>query len=512
MPTKPQPQPAAKPASPAHTSTPASANGVPHALGQSPESLTPRQILQLQRTIGNRAVARLLNQKTTSGLSQPPLPSPTVPLQRTVGLEIEHSVPVYKNLSGKSQEESLRQGSYPYDNSQTIYTAGDDIGVKADHSHYSYWLKNFLEENNPRQYENVMPESGVSIVEYNTKAPGLDELASGARQTFVKHTKNVENEMDKSRAGVTTSGYYVGVPPEPAGMKGASYDYTWLQVTVGVFPSKIDALHRIAVDRGNVRGGHLELDTYISGLVDTFAPGMYENLLEATQPKTDFWKEARDKEGSGFAVYIKDTIEPFQSILHGFVKSLLRLCLSYYLGSRLQLPEGWVDKNAVPLLSRQFLGNVFTAVGGTAEIWERLQEVMVSKILPSLTDTIDPKVQGVISYAQLQAEADPYVLDTSDGFVGFMMKVLTGEGFYHTAPDEPLEAHDPLAMKEDEASTRQRPERGGAQFEYRSPAQNNWQETFIGMGQDAFRLNTEHLSPEERKEAAKRTGWKLDDA
>jgi hypothetical protein len=493
---------------PSRRVSPHSGSGISRTPNQKQTTLTSEQIFQLQRTIGNRAVVQLLSNTPPALATQPPTDSANTPLQRSVGLELEHSIPVYQNLSGKNQEESLRLGSYEYDNDQVI-TEADDVTVKVDNSNYGLWLKEYLEKNNPNRYDTNIPEKGVSIVEYTTTAPGLDELASGAKDNFLQHAVRVENEVNTSKAGVRTSKYYIGVPSEE--MKGSGYDFKWLQVTTGVFPSKIDALHRVANERGNLGDRHRTAYPDITGLVDKLGTNIYGQLLELTHYKSDFWEQERENWGDGFGEYRADYIAPFQGILEGVVKSILRLCISYYVGSHMKIPQTEISKNAVPLLARQHLGKMFTAVGEDYNMWKRLQTVMVSEILLPLEDTLDDAVKGVLIDLQLNNRANNDVLTAPKGFADFLTKVIKGEEFHHTGPGTWLSTHDNLHIEEEDDKTLPPLERGGAQLEFRSPAQSNWKKTFVEIGQDTFRLNTEHLPREQRRQAAERTGWDLED-
>lgn len=583
---------------PSHSTN--AAASLPQLAKHTATTLTAPQILQLQRTLGNRAVVRLLTQPSPNPLPPHAKHSPGTPLQRSVGLELEHSIPVYKNLTSKNQEQCLREGSYEYDNSQNIYMVGNNIAVKADNSHYGFELGNHLNKTQSTQRNQRIPPKGISIVEYTTAGKGLDELADGARNTFRRHTQDIQGEINKNKAGVATSEYYIGLPPTvhfPTGL-----GYLALQVTAGIFPSKIDQLHQKAIV-SLMSSKHRDLQQGISNLIDRFAPSISDALLKRTASTEAFWEETlslyastdqgdaqpqptatskkhstkkkksvtnrrirrntsksattynkqsepekvqvsvpqekekeresepvpqpreKEKEHEKEAVLESEVskavskdyenreeveqyiIEPFRAILPDVVRSLFRLCLSYYIGAHVPLGDNEVNKNAVPLLSRQDLWQVFRPVAPLFGIWEPLSQILTELVIENaetLNQIIKDHIKAVRGSSQF---ANSEVLSQSLDFTDLILSVLNGKEFYHAKPVMPLTKSDPLDIKQDKASRITRPEKEGPQFEYRQIQRNDWDQAFMEIGKTAFLLNTEYLTPELRDAAANDTQW-----
>jgi hypothetical protein len=472
--------------------------------------LTPDRVVLLQRAIGNQATRRLLEQPTA-----PSTPSGVV--QRSVGLEIEHNVPIYKAMPWKNpdeaQEVSLRTGSYEYANSKPVYTKGD-IVTKVDNNDYSGWLAIQLKENNPKQLP--IPAKGISIAEYTTKAPGLDELATGARDTFAEHTRELIGEINANDKGVKGSDYYVGLPPGIP--PGPLFGVLGVQATVGVFPSKLDKLHWHAQESGLISGDLRDVHNDVTRIIGVVAPGIARVLRERTETGVG-WEQVADD--MNLSLEDDDDRQKFHQyrgqlrlVLDETIPSLLRVALSYYLGARRKVPSGQIEKNAVPLLARANLGDVFIKAG--IKQWtvsQKIREIFVSVLTEQ-----QGRIREAISEAQKEANT-PYqqtpnteVLrgEGTQDPVDLMIAILNGKKIEHIRPGRSLDKPDKLEIEEKGFDEPVRPETGGTQFEYRTIEAAGWDAKFLEIGQAAFNLNTQHLARQTQEAMARATGWEVD--
>ncbi len=489
---------------------------------QPPRLLLGQDLLQVQRVIGNQAVGQLLAQAAQSRYPQQPTASaaPTAVLQRFVGLEMEHNVPVYKNVAGRNQEESLRLGSYSYNNAEPVYVAGN-ITAKVDNTIYSLVLKKQLEQENPHNYETKIPDKGVSILEYTTTAPGLDELQPRARSVFAQHTSEIEQAIRTSLQGSGSSKYYIGLP---IGVPiNTGYGDFGVQVTVGVFPSKLDELHKRARKHGHIDRDLRYVQDDISRIIKALDPvgnSMFDDIRDFLRPEGEFWNPDR----AIWVVNARGTLDEFEAdirarvflplvnILSDTLRSLFRISLSYYLGARKQVARGEIEKNAVPLLVRLNLSNIFKQAGASEYIWRRLSS-HIANLLEKRSAEIDNIVaqgmtkQGEFSY---QKYANPGILPADLQPSNMMIRIMKGEVFGHIKPGKTLIRPDLLDIKSKGYNEPVRPERGGTQVEYRTLDAGGWQLKFLDIAKDAFELNTQHLPPDQQARIAKDTEWARD--
>ncbi|MDN3354874.1 DUF4157 domain-containing protein [Actinomadura sp. DC4] len=441
-------------------------------------------------------------------------------VQRSVGLEMEHSVPIYQNLG--DQEKSLRQGSYEYDNDTPIYTKGDVV-VKVDNPQYSIELKTYLKRHSSSKYKNKIPEKGVSCPEYTTKAPGLDELEKNAADNFRAHTKRVTDEIKANNEGRTESHYYVGLPQ--GFPQGITYGNCAVQFTVGVFPSKLDKLHRISIKQGlvsrNLRTIQEDINTVIERLSGTIS-SIVEHLQGEIDPEGGLGAADRDflesqpltAEEIELDTEEWETYDKLRSdsraallakIVEDSVYSVFRVALSYYLGARQKVQEGTSDKNSVALLARMHLLDVFPKAG----LPPHLQAAFLT-LFSELLHAEEEEINDAVELPAYTGAANEDVLDHKGSIVDLMIDIVRGrnsEGkkFFSTRPGTLLTKPDPLAISPVHEPIRL--EAGGAQFEYRMVETGGWDDKFMALGRMAFDLNTEHLPPEAREELREETGW-----
>lgn len=456
-------------------------------------------------------------------------------VQRSVGLELEHNVPIYKDLPGLNQEQSLRLGSFVYEDG-VVYTKGT-IATKVDNTDYSHELKRQLTEYNPYGHQNQFPEKDVGIAEYTTVAPGLDELQNGAAGIFAQHVQDIKNEITLNEAaGQHQPGvWYVGLPPtiKPAGTFGA----LGFQATVGVFPSKLDDLHRLGLASGFIDRDLRDVQNDITGIMADLKPVIdYITVALRWEARVDgpFWDKLRlavvrnpallpavppapvsaPKEYTAPSEWRlwednlqRDVIAPLLPVLDGTVRSLFRLGLSYYLGARSKVDRGQHEKNLVALLSRMELGDVF-GKGGLAD--ESVRGGVTRIIVDGLTKHDATISDVVVKHTGLyRGYPDPNVLkerSPTEALIGLIGGTLeSGLG-----PGNVLPAPDPLDIAGKGYAEPSRPERGGAQFEYRMISTGSWDTKFIEIARQAFALNIAHLPANVQDQLWSNTGWQRD--
>lgn len=438
-------------------------------------------------------------------------------IQRYVGLELEHSVPIYKDLG--PQEASLRAGSFEYDNAHTVYTAGNVV-TKVDNSPYGKALGDYLIRHNPGKHENKIPSKGISIPEYTTLAPGLDELADGARTTFQQHVSAVKQEAEQNLAGQSINGCYVGVPtslPEAKGLDG--YDRRSLQVTAGVFASQLDAMHQSAVMHGRA-GGHLREPHNIINSKLMHSQVVQEAVAASVAQlgvNSDLWGPLRlkwmnsstDVEGwAKFEERLKaDVVTPLIPLVGDTVRSLFRVALSYCIGARLKIPTDEIEKNAVPLLARRDLGKVFFDDGAHHLLRTHVKS-MILEVISTYAERIDELVGAL-------HQEDPTILRPSNHEVlgnmslsELMIKMIKGEVVKQIQPGSSLDNNDPTNIQGKGYNEPHRFESGGVQFEYRTVSRGSWESTFMAIGQETAEHNTKHLPQTDRDEVLTKAGWK----
>jgi hypothetical protein len=460
--------------------------------------------------------------------------SASLVIQRSVGLELEHSVPIYQNLPGVSQEESLRTGSYSYDNTAPVYTVGDVV-VKTDNTDYSSTLKAYLEQNNRQRLKTAIPSKGVSIAEYTTAAPGLDELAPGAAQTFYDHAQRVDDQVRQNeKDGQTGPTYYVGLPPGIKPGDAAGYGALGFQVTVGVFPSQLDKLHRLAVEEGLADYGPRHAQNVITAIIDKHLEPVITQISDPIEDLAkvggDLWAPARLQLIRGTApgnanvpfdqweAALAPEAELFRRTFADTVRSVFRVALSYYVGARDKIPSGQIEKNAVALLARVDLGDVFTRAGLTyprsnlnpppvsfQSYAQKLFAEHFTKLVRARSDDIADTVKQVLAEENYALHPNAEVL-SEPSVVDLMINLVDGNPIHQITPGIKLPAPDPLALAVKYAEPF-RPERGGSQFEYRTVSIGGWRSKFLTAGRHAFLLNTEHLAPGPRATLGRDTGW-----
>lgn len=486
----------------------------------------------LEREADTRAAAALRDGTPAAPrrAAGPAAPAPGRSIQRSVGLELEHSVPIYRDLAPKDQEQSLREGSYQYDNAAPVYHTGN-IVVKVDNNSYSGYLAAYLRKNNPRKLKNEIPDKGISIAEYTTQAPGLDELAAGAKGAFTQHVQLIEQEIKRNEQGRHVPGvYYVGLPPGIPRNLASFGDRRGLQVTVGVFPSKLDRLHRLALKGGLVDRTPYTVQETISDIMDgtlkNVVDGISGELGKLVDVSGDFWAPARLKlvHGPGAPpnlAPLEGSIQPAAVILKRVfsdtVRSIFRVALSYYLGAR-RRDSDVTEKSAVALLARGELHTVFTqaglqplpaaittpaaSLGNPQEFFADHFEQEVRKHETAIEEGVEEARKQLGGTARAHADI---LADLS--MTELMINLVRGKRFHHTGPGSTLTAPDPLDITGQGVAEPIRPEAGGSQFEYRTMPVGSGLGKFIDIGEMVFELNTEHLPPDARATLRARAGW-----
>ncbi|MDN3354474.1 DUF4157 domain-containing protein [Actinomadura sp. DC4] len=490
-------------------------------------------------------------------------------VQRSVGLELEHNVPIYEKKSD-DQEQSLRQGAYEYDNKKVIYKA-DEIDVKVDNSQYGWELAKYLHENRSKLYDNKLPKLGISIPEYTTRTPGLDELKKNAKGEFVKHTQDIKREININNKGQAGPGFYTGLPKSISdNFSYSTYRGLSVQFTLGVFPSKLDQLHRLSTTGGFATGGPLWIQQRISALIDGPLSPVIDAIVDGLQKETNQAEILKEEEGKGkpardkgakkqtekkkkkkkskeeeevkvpvesakegrfrlaqkveefdwlaesnddISVYeylIDPRMEALRTILRETTMSIFRVVISYYLAARWEIPEKLHEKNAVALLARTDLTEVFRRAG----LVQRHQEIFV-EVFGELVRAEEATIVGIINSAveelEFNEKANEKVLKYKGSIVDLMIDVVRGKmsdkDFYAIQPGSSPEKPDPLKIEGAPANDPGRLESGGTQFEFRTADVANWDGKFVELGKRAFELNTAYLPDDQRDELRKETGW-----
>ena len=329
-----------------------------HEKEQAPQPALPAErVLQLQRTAGNQATARMLQRRRR--------------LDRFVGFEAELSVPSIAPPAGVSPPlsvqpgpeggvataniEAFLKGGLPYGASAPLGNTTADFQLKADHNRLQNLHTAVRRKLGSMGFAMPPRTDTMSNLEYVTVAE--DEFAPASTSRFRTIADAVRTHANAMFPAVTSqmspiaapgAGAYTGVPeadfrawlgtryneidPEIQAFKSGTVNEFYLQATVGIKPSAIGDLFKSRTPYLWASSAYQEAAADVVSTV--------KSLTNTDQFKNDVWV-------SNLKTNYPVDYDAFVGLLH--------LIFSYVVGqaiNRTNLYDGSSEKNAVPFLSK----------------------------------------------------------------------------------------------------------------------------------------------------------------
>lgn len=444
------------------------------------------RLLRLQRTVGNRAVGRLL---ARDGAPQQSPPAALPPVQRLVGFEVELSVPTYQvgpslNLgkpggrTANRRISDLLTGGLDYATDigslTTTHPSADTIDLKTDHDRLeddSAHLYNVLNAKPAPAPEKFLVPDGkgvlLSNLEYSTAA--LDELAPGSNPRFKAMATAIDNHITKIMDGKPRSNVFTiqgtnirtGIP--------ISDFKEWLigPQTAKGFPEDVKAaLQTLQTHTERYISPQATAGILPGGLESAFETQYYNTLTgpQGTWPtaQRDAAKAIVDgiqglRKDGAVGARIERWLKPAKPVDKRAFYGALAVALSYAIGQAINsttLLDGSTYKNAVPLLVK--VEDVGALAKDATTDWLRANHPPVELILDIAEWFIREVPQTKVAHwkggtynAQDSNKRDPvYPIDADPvrALVPVLGQVLLGIGPLETVgPGTPLEDVDPVS-------------------------------------------------------------------
>jgi len=303
----------------------------------------------------------------------------------------------------------------------------------------------------------------------------------------------------------------------------AGYGTVFLQVTHGVFPSRLDLLHRTLFDEphyqqyvvGDSRVVHGDIAKILS-LTAKVRTTIAKEIISATGHDEEFW----DKDEENSWVKSKTRAAALHSVAVPTLDSLFRFALSYYLGARIPLSRETIEKNAVPLLLRSDLGTMFQTAGiKPLFVWKDILVPRLTELLKIHRDFID----SVVEQTMAENTGVNYAGSPHQGVLpgprmspaDIMIAMLNGDVVGQITPGATLSEPDEMPVAEVSADAEHdysTPEQGGTQVEYRhiDAVKGHWHNDFLEIARLSFALGVLHLPEHTQISMAKDAGWDVE--
>jgi hypothetical protein len=426
-----------------------------------PASLSPKEVLYLQRTIGNQAVTKLLKNKFQQALpstkpnqeiefaklasEQPPNPTPSDKnsVQRYVGFEYELNVPVVKPGSSVETAPEYMEDTYEFATSQGLEEKTviddrdyDDPGkekkgfkVVVDHGPISDAVDDFKKLYKEDYFIGKSikdSEFETGRLEYVTTA--LDEMAPSYRADYKKQLNAVKESIEKlqqrdlANNAVRPNGFLVGIPEdlrspikqneEPVysteewnmivnKLRSQINYLLYMQATSGIDLAAIPRLINPEIEKEFVEdsktNNHREL---LQDVYEVTNPIM-ENLISSGTRPNGFTKEHGEE-----------------------VEGYITLLVQYIIGNitwQTRFQYGGTTKNMVPFWSKVDLADVRKNLSPKAREFISKNVMLISKLLSNVDVSFTEKARKFMVYDE------GYEPPFEQGVGQFLVGALSGD-------------------------------------------------------------------------------------